>query len=91
MGKTVESYRMALEDEIRRWHDFAKALRTEDREAFEVLMDSCRSYASAASNATQPILFEPMIISILLSQQKRLTVREGFRCSQAINNCLKAV
>lgn len=72
MGKTVESYRMALEDEIRRWHGFAKALRTEDREAFEAVMDSCRSYASAASNATQPVLFEPMVLSILVSQQKQI-------------------
>ena len=72
MGKTVESYRMALEDEICRWNGFAKALRSEDREAFEALMDACRSFASAGSNATQPILFEPMIISILVSQQKKL-------------------
>ena len=72
MGKTVESYRMALEDEINRWKGFEKALRTEDREAFETLMDACRNFASAASNATQPILFEPMVISILLSQQKMI-------------------
>ena len=72
MGKTVESYRMAVEDEIRRWNGFAKALRREDREAFDALMDACRSYASAASNATKPILFEPMIMSILVSQQTSL-------------------
>lgn len=72
MGRTVESYRMALEDEIRRWNGFAKALRTEDREAFEALMDACRLFASAGSNATQPILFEPMVLSILLFQQKKL-------------------
>jgi hypothetical protein len=69
MGKTVESYRMAIEDEIRRWNGFAKALRREDREAFDILMDACRSYASAAGNATNPILFEPMVMSILVSQQ----------------------
>jgi hypothetical protein len=63
---------MALEDEIRRWNGFAKALRSEDREAFEALMDACRSFASAGSNATQPILFESMIMSILLYQQKKL-------------------
>jgi len=76
MGKTVESYRMALEDEIRRWNGFAKALRKEDKEAFDTLMDSCRNYASAGSNATQPILFEPMIISILVSMQKKITQLE---------------
>jgi hypothetical protein len=72
MGKTVESYRMALEDEIHRWSGFEKALRTEDRQAFEALMDACRNNASAGSNATNPILFEPMVLSILLSQQVKI-------------------
>ena len=72
MGKTVESYRMALEDEIRRWGGFAKALRSVDKEAFEELMDACRSYASAGSNATQPVIFEPMIMSMLLFQYEKL-------------------
>jgi hypothetical protein len=72
MGRTVESYRMALEDEVRRWNGFAKALRIDDKEAFDALMDACRSYASAGSNAAQPILFEPMVLSILLFQQKQL-------------------
>jgi hypothetical protein len=72
VGRTVESYRMALEDEMRRWKGFSKALRAEDREAFDALMDACRLYASAGSNATQPILFEPMVMSILLFQQKKM-------------------
>ena len=72
MGKTVESYRMALEDEIRRWNGFAKALRSIDKEAFEELMDASRSFASAGSNATQPVIFEPMIMSMLLFQQEKL-------------------
>ena len=76
MGKTVESYRMALEDEIRRWNGFARALRIEDKVAFDILMDACRSYASAGSNATQPILFEPMILSMLLAMQKQLQRQE---------------
>jgi hypothetical protein len=76
VGKTVESYRMALEDEINRWSGFAKTLRILDREAFEQLMDACRGVASAGSNATQPILFEPMVMSIVLFQQKQLTKLE---------------
>jgi hypothetical protein len=63
---------MALEDEIRRWNGYAKALRVEDKVAFDILMDACRSYASAGSNATQPIILEPMLLSMLLSQQKQL-------------------
>ena len=72
MGKTVESYRLAVENEINRWSSFSKALRVDDKVAFEALMDACRSYASAGSNAAKPIIFEPVIMSILLSQQKRI-------------------
>lgn len=72
MGKTVESYRIALDMEIQRWNGFARALRNEDREVFEQIMDACRNYASAGSNATRPVMFEPMVMSILLYQQKKL-------------------
>ncbi len=63
---------MAIEEEIRRWNGFAKALRREDKEAFDNLLDACRSYASAGSNATQPLPIEPMMMSMLLSLQIRL-------------------
>jgi hypothetical protein len=72
MGKTVESYRMALEEQISRWTGFARALRSEERTAFDIMMDACRNHASAGSNATNPILFEPMVMSILLQQQVSL-------------------
>ena len=72
MGKTVDSYRIVLEQEISRWSGFARALRKEDREAFEELMDMCRNNAMASGNACTPIIFEPMIMSILLFQQKRI-------------------
>ena len=72
MGKTVESYRLALEDEINTWSGFARALRIDDRDAFDVLMDACRNHASAASNATRPMVLEPMIMCIALTQQKEI-------------------
>jgi hypothetical protein len=72
MGKTVESYRVALDLELQKWKGFSNALRGDDREAFEQVMDACRNYASAGSNATRPTIFEPMIMSILLFQQKRI-------------------
>ena len=72
MGKTVESYRIALESEINRWNGFARALRKDDREAFSKLMDACRNYAPESSNATNPIPFEPMVMSILVAQQVRV-------------------
>ncbi len=58
---------MALEGEISRWNGFAIALCKDYREAFEELMDMCRGYDSEAGNVTNPILFEPMVMSILLA------------------------
>jgi hypothetical protein len=73
MGKTVPSYRMALEWEIDKWRGFRKALASEEeREAFDELMDMCRKYASESSCATNPIIFEPMVMSIMLAQHNQL-------------------
>ena len=76
MGKTVPSYRVALEHEIQRWNGFARALRQEEREVFYQLMNICKKYASAASNATRPVLFEAMTMTILLDQQKKINQLE---------------
>ena len=63
---------MAIEDEIQRWKGFANALRSTDRDSYETLMDACRGYASAGGNATQPVIFEPMTMSMLLSLQTQV-------------------
>jgi len=73
MGKTVPSYRMALEFEIERWKGFRKALQSEEeREAFDWLMDMCRNNAMASGAACNPVIFEPMVISIALAQTKKI-------------------
>ena len=73
MGKTVPSYRTALEIEIERWKAFRNALESQqEKEAFEELMDMCRCNAMASGNACNPIIFEPMVIAILLAQQKKI-------------------
>jgi len=78
VGRTVPSYRQALEGEVRRWRGFRKALRGKDVEAFDEMMKVCRIYASAAGMATRPVLAEAMFMSILLSQEKKLMeIRES--------------
>ena len=77
MGRTVTSYRQALEIEIAKWEGFRKALREADTEAFGRMMNACRMYASAGSMATRPILLEAMCMSILLSQEREIAkIRE---------------
>jgi len=72
MGKTVPSYRQALESEIEKWKGFRKALRAKDAEAFDKMMNACRNFASAGSMATRPVLLEAMLMSILLHQEKAI-------------------
>ena len=67
---------MTLEGEISRWNGFVRALRKDDREAFVEMIDMCRGVASEACNVTNPILFEPMVMNILLAQQKRILTLE---------------
>lgn len=73
VGKTVPTYRMAIEEEIAHWKAFRNSLPSdEEKQAFDEIMDMCRIQAMAGSNACKPILFEPMTMSILLGQQKRI-------------------
>ena len=72
MGRTIPSYRQALEAEIERWKGFKKGLRNKDAEAFNRMMNACRMFASAGSMATRPVLLETMLMSILLHQENTL-------------------
>jgi len=77
VGRTVPSYRQALEAEIQRWEGFKRALRGRDLQAFDALMRACREYASAGGNASRPFISEAMFMCILLSLQRQLIeVRE---------------
>jgi tellurite resistance protein len=77
MGRTVPTFRAALEDEIRRWDGYRKALRKDEREAFDRMMDACRLHSSASGHVTRPEPLEAMLMSILLEHQRRLEALEG--------------
>ena len=64
---------MALEFEINNWKGFRKSLQSDDeKQAFDELMDMCRNNGMASQNACNPVIFEPMVMSILLGHQKKL-------------------
>jgi len=74
MGRTIPSYRIMLEEELKRWKEFKDALRIDDRPIFEDLMDECRRSASAAGAGAFPSKTEGMFLSILFAHHK--AVRE---------------
>jgi hypothetical protein len=79
---------MALESEIDEWKSFRNALESEqDKEAFGQLMDMCRRNAMASGNACNPIIFEPMVMSILVAQQKKIRELE-YKLNEVISQKL---
>ena len=69
MGRTIPSYRMAIDIEIAKWKTFRDALRKPEREIFENMLLRSKLYASAGGMAVRPVVLEAMFMSILLSLQ----------------------
>jgi len=72
MGRTVPSFRPALEKEIESWKDFKRALRPEDQKVFDKLMNFARIHADAGSLAARPMLSEILFMSYAIEQEKKI-------------------
>jgi len=72
LGRTIPSYRVALEEEVKAWKGFQDSLRASDREIFENMLDQCRLYASAGSMAVRPKIIEAMFMTVLFAHHKML-------------------
>jgi tellurite resistance protein len=77
MGRTVPTFRVALEEAIKRWDGYRRALRLEERDAFDRMMDACKLHSSASGQAVRPEPLEAMLVSILLEHQRRLEAFEA--------------
>lgn len=78
MGRTIPSFRMLLEEIVLELSVFRRALRGEDKIAFDSLMNKARAHASSCT--VTPML-EPMdavFLSILMEQEKEIReLKEG--------------
>jgi len=72
MGRTVPSYRIAVEWERNKWKIFREKLDKKDRKLFDQMFDYSRLYNSAGSNACRPELIHPILMSIILEHYKQL-------------------
>ncbi|MHA1611345.1 MAG: hypothetical protein ACTSYU_04760 [Promethearchaeota archaeon] len=73
MGRTLLPFRPALEIEISSWQEYRRGLRPKDRTVFDQIMNFARYHADAGSLAAKPILFEIILLSIVIEQQKDLS------------------
>jgi hypothetical protein len=72
MGRTIPSFRIALELEEAEWKPFRNALDKSDRKKFDDMFDIPRLYLSACSYAVQTVRLHPILMSILLHCYKQL-------------------
>ena len=76
MGRTVPSFRPALEHEIESWKDYKRALRPEEQKIFDKLMNYARIHADAGSLSARPMLSEVLFISFAVEQEKKIEMLE---------------
>ena len=76
IGRTVPSFRPALEHEIESWKDFKRALRPGEQKIFDKLMNFARIHADAGSLSARPLLSEILFISFAIEQEKRIAMLE---------------
>ncbi|MFZ2411079.1 MAG: hypothetical protein WAW23_05885 [Candidatus Methanoperedens sp.] len=78
MGRTVPSFRILLEEIIAELSVFRRALRGEDKAAFDSLMNKARKHASSCTVAPTLDPMDAMFLSILIEQQKEInSLREA--------------
>ena len=73
MGRTLPSFRIALDLEKAEWKPFRNALDRSERKEFDDMFDIPRLYLSACSNSVQLVPLHPIIMSILFHHYKELT------------------
>ncbi len=78
MGRTVPSFRMLLEEIIIELSVFRRALRGEDKAAFDSLMNKARNHASSCTVAPTLDPMDAVFLSILIQLQKEInSLREA--------------
>ena len=72
MGRTIPSYRTALEMEIHSWKPFQEGLKPAYRQHFDNIMLYARILRDAGSLSARIFISESLFLSVLIEQQKSL-------------------
>jgi hypothetical protein len=86
MGRTIPSFRIALEMEKEEWKPFRNALDKSDRKIFDEMFDIPRFYISSCSYSVQPVRLYPILMSILLHCFSQLV-----ECSKQVEETMMRV
>jgi hypothetical protein len=73
MGRTVTAYSMVIDQVIRRFDEYRRTLRREDRQAFDDLMRIAKMQVQAGVMAQHPNAFDSMSMAMLIHLQREIT------------------
>jgi hypothetical protein len=76
MGRTIQSWRIIVDQELAKLSKFKQFLRAEDQIIFEDLLNQCKLYASAAGVLTSSVKEFPLLLAMLFAHHKKLTELE---------------
>ncbi len=66
MGRTIRTFREGIKIEEARWKGFRRTLRPSQREHFDHIFNSARSYADAGTMIVTPRIVEVILLSAIL-------------------------
>jgi hypothetical protein len=72
MGRTVPTMTQVIQNEEESWAPFRRALRAQDRPAFDRLFAAARHYAAVSNYVSRPVPFEAIVLSMLLEAMKAI-------------------
>ena len=72
MGRTIPSFTLALMEEESEWKVFRKSLDKKDRNAFDAMFAIPKLYISSCMSVANPVVIEPIFLSILFHHHKQL-------------------
>jgi hypothetical protein len=72
LGRTIPSFRLALDEEKSEWENYRKYLDRSERKDFDDMFAIPRLYISACSGAVNLVRIHPIFISIIFHHYKEL-------------------
>ncbi|MBI2429994.1 MAG: hypothetical protein HYV29_14590 [Ignavibacteriales bacterium] len=74
MGRTTPTATMLIQFEESSWSQFRRALRKEDQNIFDQLFTYAKINLPAISIQARPVPFESILLSMLIEQQKQISI-----------------
>nr|MDO8087012.1 hypothetical protein [Candidatus Sigynarchaeum springense] len=77
MGRTVLSYRQALNREVASWNEFRRGLSPGDQAIFDEVANLARQHADASSLAARPVVVENVFMCAIVGMLGKLKALEA--------------